>query len=80
MARVKMCSFPHCEEMESTERGSRLCEEHSVRWMRSDAFRAAAQDESLRFAMSLSKQWGARELAKHRRRWVKAEARKEEEP
>lgn len=71
------CTWPDCPEPKDKERGGALCEEHESRWIQPDAFRAAARDEGVRFAMSISKAWGLREVAKHRRRWVKSEAAKE---
>lgn len=77
MTRRNCCTYPHCEEPKDTERGAQMCADHSLAWMRSDAFRAAAQDPDLRFAMSLSQSLGARELAKRRRQWAKADAARE---
>lgn len=71
-------TFPYCDEFKDKDRDAGLCTKHAERWIQSDAFRAAAADESVRFAMSLSPKLGMREVAKHRRRWAKAEAKKEE--
>jgi hypothetical protein len=72
------CTFPDCPEPKDKERDAGLCTEHALRWLRSDAFAAAARDHDVRFAMSISKTFGLRELAKHRLRWAKAEAAREE--
>lgn len=79
MANRNCCTFPYCEEPKDKEREAGLCVEHAQRWLQSDAFCTAVCDENVRWAMSISKKWGMREVAKHRRRWAKAEAARAEE-
>jgi hypothetical protein len=78
MANRNCCTFPSCDNPKNKERNAGLCTEHSERWIQSDAFRAAIRDEKVRFAMSLSEKMGRGELAKHCRRWAKAEAARED--
>lgn len=74
------CTFPFCEEPDDKERDARLCTRHAERWLRSEAFRTACRDEKVVFWMSLgAKEKALKEVAKHRRRWAKAEAAREEE-
>lgn len=77
---AKTCKFPYCQTPEDLGRECGLCSQHTERWIQSDAFREAAMDENVRacFALGLEKQ-AMREIAKHRRRWAKAEAAREEE-
>lgn len=75
---LKMCSWPHCEEREDPDRGCRLCAEHAQRWVQSKAFIDTAQHPDVRAAMFFGESFFKKEVAKHRRRWVKAEAAREE--
>lgn len=78
MAKSTGCTYPHCEEPRDDERDTTMCEDHSLRWLCSEAFSAACRDDRVRGYMSLGlKKMAMRELAKFRRKWAKAEAAKE---
>lgn len=77
MGKRTCCTFPGCEEPKHQDEA--MCREHTRAWMRSKAFESATTDRNVRFAFALSKEMGMREVAKHRRRWAKAEAAREEE-
>lgn len=72
------CTYPFCEEPKDKERDTGMCEEHSSRWLRSQAFLDAAKDKNVRACASLGlKAQMKRELTKLRRKWAKAEAARE---
>jgi len=66
-----LAKFDICEEPEDMERDAGLCEEHFQGWVNSKEWREAVQDDGVRFAMSLSKKMGMREMNKFKRKWMK---------
>lgn len=72
------CTWPHCTAPKDKHRNCGLCTEHSQRWVQSAAFDAVGADPNVRAALAFGETFFKKEVAKHRRRWVKAEAKKEE--
>jgi hypothetical protein len=78
MAKNACCTYPYCEEPRDADRDTTMCEDHSARWLRSEDFAKACRDDGVRGYMSLGLRKAAlREVAKFRRRWAKAEAKRE---
>lgn len=78
MAKNTCCTFPYCEYPREKDRDTTMCEDHSSAWLRSEEFAKACRDENVRGYMALGLKTAAmRELAKFRRKWAKAESKKE---
>jgi len=71
------CTWPHGPEPRDVDRDCGLCAEHSDRWLQSKAFLDTARDPNVRAAAAFGATFLKKEVAKHRRRWVKAESAKE---